>query len=416
MFSFTSSFTSRKELKFIDKGNKFLIITVMHLWGIYAVLALLLFCIVFFRMEKIRHDRNVRLIPIRIWVNGTRGKSSVARLIAAGLRAGGKKVIGKTTGTKPRFILRNDFEVPVQRLGVANIREQIKVFRMAKREKPDAIVLECMALRPDLQWTESRKLVQPTAVVITNVRADHLDVMGPTLNDMARTFINDVPNGCPVFTAEKEIFNHLEDEITNKDIKIKVSNDQTIPDKMMSGFSYIEHKENVALALDVCAYCGVDRNPAIKGMHEANPDAGVLRKFELNLMGKKTTLVYAMAANDPDSTYLIWQTISKDFSEIDVLVNCRNDRIDRSIQMAELITGRIKADKFIFTGSGTEIIRRHMPKTVDKSRILDLGGKEPNMVYEKLAKFISNNSLIYAVGNTVGYGEAMIAELTKHQG
>ena len=43
-------------------------------------------------------------IPIRIHVNGTRGKSSVTRLIAAGLRAGGKRTFAKTTGTAPRVI------------------------------------------------------------------------------------------------------------------------------------------------------------------------------------------------------------------------------------------------------------------------------------------------------------------------
>lgn len=40
--------------------------------------------------EVIRHRRNPRRVPIRIriHVNGTRGKSSVTRLIAAGLREG----------------------------------------------------------------------------------------------------------------------------------------------------------------------------------------------------------------------------------------------------------------------------------------------------------------------------------------
>ena len=43
------------------------------------------------------HTNNLSKIPIRIHVNGSRGKSSVVRLIAAGLRSGGLKTIGKTT-------------------------------------------------------------------------------------------------------------------------------------------------------------------------------------------------------------------------------------------------------------------------------------------------------------------------------
>ena len=38
-----------------------------------------------------------------IHVNGTRGKSTVCRLIDAGLKAGGHKVFTKTTGTSPRM-------------------------------------------------------------------------------------------------------------------------------------------------------------------------------------------------------------------------------------------------------------------------------------------------------------------------
>ena len=49
-----------------------------------------------------RHARNVARIPIRVHVNGTRGKSSVTRLIAAGLRAGGVRTFAKTTGTMAR--------------------------------------------------------------------------------------------------------------------------------------------------------------------------------------------------------------------------------------------------------------------------------------------------------------------------
>ena len=39
-----------------------------------------------------------------VHVNGTRGKSTVCRLIEAGLRAGGVRVFCKTTGTDPMTI------------------------------------------------------------------------------------------------------------------------------------------------------------------------------------------------------------------------------------------------------------------------------------------------------------------------
>jgi poly-gamma-glutamate synthase PgsB/CapB len=387
----------------------------MILSGVYAVVILLLLFLIYFRIEKVHHQKNITSIPIRIWVNGTRGKSSVTRLIGAGLRATGKKVIAKTTGTKARFITKNDFELPVLRLGKANIKEQIGILKMAAKEKPDAVVLECMALRPDLQRTESIQIVQPTVVVITNVRADHLDVMGPTIKDIAKTFIHVAPDNCRVFTTTSHIFDDCAQSMNRKNITISFSDAAAISDSTMKKFSYIEHKENVALALDVCEYFGIERKNALQEMYHAYPDPGVLQKYVIDFDGKKSTLIYAMAVNDPDSTYRIWQTIDKGFPEIAVLINCRSDRIDRSIQLAGLVSRHLTAHKYILTGAGTDIVKRIMVKTINKNSILDSGNREPHQVYHAIGKFIADNSLIFAIGNTVGYGEQLIAEFLKHE-
>ena len=67
-----------------------------------SILLLILFVAGF--IEIYIHKLSLEKIPIRIHVNGTRGKSSVTRLIAAGLRAGGLNTFAKTTGTIPRII------------------------------------------------------------------------------------------------------------------------------------------------------------------------------------------------------------------------------------------------------------------------------------------------------------------------
>src|SRR5687767_9147499 len=78
-------------------------------------------------VEQIRHKRNLARIPIRIHVNGTRGKSSVTRLIAAGLREGGIITCAKTTGTLARMIFPDGREVPVFRPSRPNVIEQIRI-------------------------------------------------------------------------------------------------------------------------------------------------------------------------------------------------------------------------------------------------------------------------------------------------
>lgn len=376
--------------------------------GIYAVLVLIGLYILFLRIEKVRHEKRVKSIPVRIWVNGSRGKSSVTRLIAAGLRAGGKKVIAKTTGTKASLIMDNQHEQLVMRLGMPNIREQVKIYQQAAVERPDAIVFECMALRPDLQYSEAVHIVKPNTVVITNLRADHLDIMGPSIKDVAEHFLEALPNNVDLFLGDETVTMNHNYIIRGKNAKVHISNPERIPDSILSDFHYIEHKANVALALDVCKHYGVKEQDAITAMRNTAPDPGVLRKHKVVLGNKEVTLVNAMAANDPDSTYLIWQMIDKDYPEINILVNCRNDRIDRSFQMADLIRERLRADKYILTGSGTEILARKLFKIFEHERILNVGRKKPEDVFDAVADFVSDKSFIFAMGNTVGYGEEMM--------
>lgn len=170
----------------------------------WAVIVLFMVATVYLTYEYITHQRWLQTIPIRIHVNGTRGKSSVTRLIAAGLRAGGLRTLAKTTGSLPRIIDEKGMDIPIVRRGRANIIEQRMVVREAAKHHVEALVIECMAVDPELQLVHARKMVRPTIGVITNVRPDHLDVMGPKLEDVACALSNTVPQGGVLVTGEKK--------------------------------------------------------------------------------------------------------------------------------------------------------------------------------------------------------------------
>ena len=51
-------------------------------------------------LESYFHEKSLSNLPIRIHVNGARGKSSVTRLIAAGLREGGIVTMDMTAALK----------------------------------------------------------------------------------------------------------------------------------------------------------------------------------------------------------------------------------------------------------------------------------------------------------------------------
>ena len=119
-----------------------------------------------------------------VHVNGTRGKSTVSRLIEAGLRAGGLRVFCKTTGTDPMTIDVKGREEPIHRRGKANIKEQIAILRRAAAQKAQVLVVECMAVHPEYQYAAQHRILKADTVVITNVRRDHTDVMGETLPEI----------------------------------------------------------------------------------------------------------------------------------------------------------------------------------------------------------------------------------------
>src|SRR5690606_38076875 len=113
------------------------------------------------------------------------------------------RTVGKTTGTSARMIYWNtDEEKPIKRRPEGpNIREQKMVVKEAAQLKAEALVSECMAVNPDYQIVFQEKMLQANIGVIVNVLEDHMDVMGPTLDEIAEAFTATIPyNGQLVIT------------------------------------------------------------------------------------------------------------------------------------------------------------------------------------------------------------------------
>lgn len=386
----------------------------------YILLLLLLLFGAYGVVEYFQHQRRARSIPIRIHVNGTRGKSSVTRLIGAGLRAGGISTITKVTGTYPRLILEDGSDVHIHRRGDANIIEQLSVVRLASERKVRALVVECMALEQQYQRITERQMIHATIGVITNVRLDHIDIMGRTLPEIARVLAETIPAGQHLFTAETVIMDVLQGYADKKHATMHVSREESVSQDEMKGFSYIEHRENVSLALAVCQHLGVDRQVALHGMYTAIPDAGVLRRFVVGAFGKQLAFYNAFAANDPDSTYLVWKRL-KGESGLEgtriVLLNTRQDRMDRARQLAELAGRRLNPDMdyLMLIGQSTEVVRdMALGYGVPAHRILPVGWTTPEAVFEKALEVTERASTIVAIGNMGGMG-AKVADYFEHR-
>lgn len=355
-------------------------------------------------IEYRRHNYYVNKIPIRIHVNGTRGKSSVTRLIAAGLRGGNIKTVAKTTGTLPRFIFEDGTEAAIERVSNPNIIEQKYVFRYAANRKPQAIVVECMAVNPLYQWVTERRFVQSTISVITNARMDHEDQMGPDLDSITMSLSNTIPDHGICFTSEKAQLPVLEHVAHNRHTRMVAVQPDGITSKTIDRFSYLEHKDNVALALAVCEHCGVDRDKALESMIQSRPDPGALKIFRIRDGERKINFYNVFAANDPSSTLMVWKMITQPLLHARkmLMINTRSDRYFRSLQLVDTFADQ-DFDTMVLTGERTDQLAQYArDKKIPAKKIVNLGGKSPEQIYAKVHELTHHETHVVGVGNIAG--------------
>ena len=314
-------------------------------------------------VEASNHHRIIATIPLRIHVNGTRGKSSVTRLIAAGLRAGGLRTFAKTTGTAPRIIDAEGKDRFIHRLRSASIGEQIRLMRYFANEKPDAVVMECMAVQPEYQWISEQQMIKSHIGVITNARPDHLEEMGPTLDDVRKSLSNSVPYNGKVVLGEDAMINTIAPVAEYRKSELRIADEQKISEKDLADFSYLEHHQNVAVAIDVCSAAGVKADIALAGMKKVKPDLGALVVNKLDFGNGSILFVNSMAANDPVSTLKIWNFVERRYpleGYTCIYLNCREDRRSRTRQLLQLIYEDIKPDRSIVRGQKVDSMVKHV--------------------------------------------------------
>jgi poly-gamma-glutamate synthase PgsB/CapB len=366
--------------------------------------------------EMARHRWYLRQIPVRIHVNGSRGKSSVARLIAAGLRGAGRRVIVKTTGSAARVIHADGRETPVVRRGGPNIREQLQVIRDAAREGCDALVLECMAVRPDLQYTCEHRIVHATHGVITNVRPDHLEDMGPTVADVAKSLSGTVPRRARFFHAEDTYADFFAQRAEAERSSCAVATADQVSADEMKGFRYVEFPENVALALAVCEAVGVAREDALTAMDAVQPDVGAMTLWHYDVDGRQVTFANGFAANDPQSYRRIWERLklAERADQVVLVFNNREDRMRRAKDLLPMLGRELPAGYYVLIGEETRVCADMLRRQkLPMDRVEDLAGRPAAELWDKLVALCPDGGLIIGIGNIKGIGNALLDHLRR---
>lgn len=364
-------------------------------------------------IENIFHQKRLKDIPIRINVNGTRGKSTVTRLIAAGLRAGNIHTVAKTTGTAPMLILPDGNEIPIIRKGQPKISEHVWVTKKAHKEHAEALVVECMALEPENQNIYEHMLVKSTIGVITNIRSDHTEVMGPEIKDIAETLAITVPKNGIMVTVDNPYIDIIKNKCRNHKTVLHIADPCEIDDAELSQFGYTSFADNVAIALKVCMLSGVNRTVALKGMLEAKPDPGTIQIIDTFIENRKLHIVNAFAANDVQSTKEIWDTLISpaipSFDKILLVVSNRFDRPQRVKELSEMAV-TLPVDSIFYVGDLSSLAFRYTPPERPYSpEIRLIKQRNPRKILSCIANTLQKNesAILFLVGNTKGVGNML---------
>lgn len=273
-----------------------------------------------------------RRVSIRIHVNGSRGKSDVTRLVAGALRAAGVRTLGKVTGVEPRWLLPDGREVPVRRRrGRARIQEQAEALRLAAALECRALVVECMALRPELQWISEHSIIRSTIGIITNARPDHAAHMGWDRRSVAQTLGNTVPRGGVLVCGDEFVCDQLRPLAAARIAQIRLAPRRTLPSTGRIGW---HAPENVAVALDAAACAGIDEQVAMRAFEEVALDPGAARWTIVDDRGGtqgRVMLLDALAVNDPDSLATVMEAAALGVpAGVYLIFHHRRDRDDRA--------------------------------------------------------------------------------------
>ncbi|MGL4009747.1 poly-gamma-glutamate synthase PgsB [Staphylococcus nepalensis] len=358
--------------------------------------------------EKRKHSTRLEKIPIRVNINGIRGKSTITRLIYSILREDQYRVVGKTTGTDARMMYwftQNEFPVYRKPQG-ANIGEQRDIIDKVVKEKANALVNECMAVNPDYQIIFQRDLVKANIGVIVNVLEDHMDVLGPTLNEVAEAFTATIPYKGHLVVMKDDYTEFFAKVAKRRKTKLIVVDKEDVPETYLRKFDYLVFPDNVAIAMGVAEALGINRETALKGMLNAPPDVGAVEIKYFNANNSTNVYVNAFAANEPQSTKAILAKVESynyPYQKKVIILNCRSDRVDRTRQFVENFITEIEFDTLICTGKSTQMVSEVM-KNQSHKKYLNFEGQDIKVVERALYKE-AQNALIFCVGNIHGPGK-----------
>jgi gamma-polyglutamate synthase len=367
--------------------------------------------------ERIALNSVRKSIPLVITVTGTRGKTSTVRLLASVLREAGRTVLAKTTGSQAQFVLPDGTTQDIPRRGLISVLEQKNALRKAAQLKADCLIVEMMSIRPENHHVEAEQILKPDIALLTNVRRDHTEAMGETLEEIATTLRLGLPREAKVYVPEEylTLIDSPNDKSRWRQIISVGRKSSALPDQQEAEFSRGEFGENLDLVAAVAKSLNIGEVAVTRGIRNVVHDIGELSIWTHRVGDKKIILVSAFAANDPESTIKVYEKIREILpqnpSSFTGLLNLRSDRPDRTVQWINALNGGMAGlfKEIYVIGGHAAVVRRRVKgaKLLSRSR--------PEDIMNVLGSTMENNEVLFGFGNIGGIGRDLV-ELWRQVG
>lgn len=318
----------------------------------------------------------------RILATGSRGKSSLVRLLHCALNHCGIPAYARITGVVPRELDPFGEKIICRSAGahVEEMRWWLKQLPGAK----NGIVLENSAIAEELQPLAGRWL-KPQVTVLANILPDHQEVWGPTSDCAATTLVAGIPERCPVVIPHQL----KDDAFLNRLLKAKgcpvvvAATDQCVSGDF--------HEYNIQLALAALKYVGLDETQALAGLRTLAAD-----RFDFHVEKHHgVEIALAFTANDVTSTAALFKSLRWDAEDTLLMFNHRADRIGRLQSFAGWLNGTKWRDVLV-TGDKPG-------RYLSSGKFLNV--KQP----EALLEFFKPGDKIFGCGNVAGLPMQLVA-------
>jgi gamma-polyglutamate synthase len=360
--------------------------------------------VAFLLLEQRSLRRARESVPVRVMVTGTRGKSSLVRILTAGARMAEPATWGKITGDVPTLLLPGRDEVIRRRAG-ARLAEQGWLLRKCRRGGVRCLIVEAMTITPDLMKAEARLLL-PLVIALINVRDDHQETLGDDPVQQRRAYLDSLPSQSRVVTRDAGLAACLP-----RVEQAATSAAADHPD-LLAGLAPVQ-RELVLLADAVLAALGWSSAASLKAMVAvARPMESTPRRVAWQQ--GEAVFLDAFSANDTQSLDDLWAGWRDTFGARNpwsVILATRADRPLRTRRFCAWIAGRDDVAAVYVTGSHRHAARILLRKGGVRVHDID-GARQPLTLLGGTvdASLDGERAVLVGIGNARGLGLALRAD------